>query len=632
MLLFKTMINVKITNRTATEDYVAVERETGAIALPSKHVFAIFSVGIISVLLALPFGQLIPENYSPFSALSAGRQEQNRRYEQAYLKNDESLAEKNLEISSTAGSEENYDDEVIPEALLANDSKDDADTQVTASNDQDVERQKFVTTDDNLKKEVENSEKFIANIMEPKNITDERKNEAKKESDDVIALKNIVVKKEFKYDGKWYEQTVKKGDSLFKIFTYLNLDVKDLKKIRAASGDDNLNLSVGDKIQFLVNNKNVLQEIAIPLAGKKQLRFSRDLDDGSFAMSKEDRFAQFENNKKSKMEQATQMPGYLEAQKEKEAKEKELLLAKEKAEKEKAKLDAMTAALDKKEAEKEADIAQEKESKVNLANRPRLIIGSIRAGENFDKAAARLGLTRSEIVSIKNQYSGKIDFKRVGAGDNFRVLFNGIGSGSSMTAISVDSGRYGQINLYRHPQNHIFYEENGYHPSTGTFRRFPFMGQVKVNSPFNLNRYHPIKKRRRPHYGVDFKLPIGTPVYAPAEGTVTYAGYMRGGGYTVIINHKGGYTTVYMHLSKFDVRKGQDVRIGQVIAKSGNTGYSTGSHLHYEVHINGRAVDPLKVDLPSGSPATAQRLRESFKNTVYILKTELYKNALAENK
>ena len=64
MLLLRTMINVKITNRTEKEDYVAVERETGAIALPSKHVFAIFSVGIISVLLALPFGQLIPENYS----------------------------------------------------------------------------------------------------------------------------------------------------------------------------------------------------------------------------------------------------------------------------------------------------------------------------------------------------------------------------------------------------------------------------------------------------------------------------------------------------------------------------------------------------------------------------------------
>lgn len=624
----RNMINVKITSRTATEDFVAVERETGAIALPSKHVFAIFSVGIISVLLALPFGQLIPENDSPFSALSAGRMEQNRKYEQAYLKNDESVAEKNLEISSTAGSEENYDDIVIPESLLANESKDDssADTEQVQTED----RQKFVTTDDKLKKEVESSEKFIADIMEPKNITESSKAETKKESDDVIALKNSAVKKEFKYDGKWYEQTVKKGDSLFKIFTYLNLDISDLKKIKTASGDDSLNLAVGDKIQFLVNSKNVLQEIAIPLAGKKQIRFSRDLDDGTFAMSREDRFAQFENNKKSKMEQATKMPGYVEAQKEKAAREKELLLAKEKAEKEKAKLDAMTAALEKKEKEKAE--AEEKELKVNLSTRPRLLIGSLRSGENFDRAAKRLGLTRSEIVSIKNQYSGKINFKRIGPGDTFRVLFNGIGSGSSMTAISVDSARYGQINLYRHPQNHIFYEENGYHPSTGTFRRFPFMGQVKVNSPFNLNRYHPIKKRRRPHYGVDFKLPIGTPVYAPSEGTVTYAGYMRGGGYTVIINHKGGYTTVYMHLSKFDVRKGQKVRIGQVIAKSGNTGYSTGSHLHYEVHINGRAVDPLKVDLPSGSPATAQRLRESFRNTVYILKTELYKNALAENK
>lgn len=297
------MINVKITSRTATEDFVAVERETGAIALPSKHVFAIFSVGIISVLLALPFGQLIPENDSPFSALSAGRMEQNRKYEQAYLKNDESVAEKNLEISSTAGSEENYDDIVIPESLLANESKDDssADTEQVQTED----RQKFVTTDDKLKKEVESSEKFIADIMEPKNITESSKAETKKESDDVIALKNNAVKKEFKYDGKWYEQTVKKGDSLFKIFTYLNLDISDLKKIKTASGDDSLNLAVGDKIQFLVNSKNVLQEIAIPLAGKKQIRFSRDLDDGTFAMSREDRFAQFENNKKSKMEQAT---------------------------------------------------------------------------------------------------------------------------------------------------------------------------------------------------------------------------------------------------------------------------------------------------------------------------------------
>ena len=153
MILFRTMINVKITNRTATEDYVAVERETSAIALPSKHVFAIFSVGLISVLLALPFGQLIPEDYSPFSALSAGRQEQNRRYEQAYLRNDESFAEKNLEISSTAGSEENYDDEIWPESLFAAVNKDQVPMAIPEQ-----ARQKFYS-DDRLKEEIKKDEK-----------------------------------------------------------------------------------------------------------------------------------------------------------------------------------------------------------------------------------------------------------------------------------------------------------------------------------------------------------------------------------------------------------------------------------------------------------------------------------------
>ena len=104
---------------------------------------------------------------------------------------------------------------------------------------------------------------------------------------------------------------------------------------------------------------------------------------------------------------------------------------------------------------------------------------------------------------------------------------------------------------------------------------------------------------------------------------------MRGGGYVVILNHKGGYSTVYMHLSKFDVKKGQTVHMGQVIAKSGNTGYSTGAHLHYELHINGRAIDPLKADLPSGNKAQAQTLRKQFESTVAKLKGDLYKSSLA---
>ena len=110
---------------------------------------------------------------------------------------------------------------------------------------------------------------------------------------------------------------------------------------------------------------------------------------------------------------------------------------------------------------------------------------------------------------------------------------------------------------------------------------------------------------------------------------VTYAGYMRGGGYTVVIKHMGAYSTVYMHLSRYNVSKGDTVHMGQVFAKSGNTGGSTGSHLHYEIRINDRPVDPLKVDLPSGSPALASQRRERFKSTVQVLKSELYKDSLA---
>ena len=144
------MINVKITNRTAAEDYIAVEKETGATTLPGKHIFAIFSVGIISVLLALPFGSIIPESASPFAALTSGREEQNRIYEQEYLKTNEVIAEANAEISSTAGSEENYDDDINTEALIAQanaaESKKEAAAAASASSAE-TERLKFVASD-----------------------------------------------------------------------------------------------------------------------------------------------------------------------------------------------------------------------------------------------------------------------------------------------------------------------------------------------------------------------------------------------------------------------------------------------------------------------------------------------------
>ena len=116
-----------------------------------------------------------------------------------------------------------------------------------------------------------------------------------------------------------------------------------------------------------------------------------------------------------------------------------------------------------------------------------------------------------------------------------------------------------------------------------------------VNSPISSRfgyRFHPIHKRRLHHDGVDFSTPRGSKIHAPGNGVVRYTGYHGGYGKKVVIDHGYGYKTVYAHLSKILVRKGQKVVRGEVIALSGNTGISTGPHLHYEVHRNNRKVNP----------------------------------------
>ncbi len=122
-------------------------------------------------------------------------------------------------------------------------------------------------------------------------------------------------------------------------------------------------------------------------------------------------------------------------------------------------------------------------------------------------------------------------------------------------------------------------------------------------SGFGL-RYHPILQYSRPHNGVDFRADIGSPVYATGDGKVKYAGRKGNLGKIVIIDHGYGFETLYAHLSTFGdgVRSGTTVKRGQEIAKSGDTGLVEGPHLHYEVHLNNRAVDPLYYLFADTSP------------------------------
>lgn len=121
-----------------------------------------------------------------------------------------------------------------------------------------------------------------------------------------------------------------------------------------------------------------------------------------------------------------------------------------------------------------------------------------------------------------------------------------------------------------------------------------------LSSAFSAMRTHPILHLARPHEGIDVSAPMGSPIEAPAAGVVTDAGWETGYGNTITIDHGFGIVTKFAHASKLLVRTGQRVSRGQRIALVGNSGLATGPHLHYEVHVNGRPVDPLKYVLPEG--------------------------------
>ncbi len=405
--------------------------------------------------------------------------------------------------------------------------------------------------------------------------------------------------------GTWYALEVKKGQSLSEIFNELSLPPATLRRLKKVAKGRELALKQGDELHLLVDEHNILMELVKPQPQDKQVRFTRMSGKNDFTVVHEKLNAHVADPQEiSGFLNAYNMPSALKAA-QRSAKEEAL-----------------------KASQPTQSSQQDREEAFNLAyiNRPQLLIGTIEQGENFKKAAKRLGLDDIAITEIQHAVLTKVNLSRLRAHDTLRVLFSGRGATSHVEALEIDSQIYGKVTVYKHPQNNNFYAENEFHPTSGVFRRFPITGQIKISSPFNPRRVHPILHQVAPHNGVDFKVPIGTPIYSPADGVVTFAGYVRGGGYTVIIKHFNDYATVYMHLSKFDVKNGQKIKAGQIIAKSGNTGRSTGPHLHYEIRINDHPVDPLKVDLPNNrTPKLAQAEKIAFDNNVRSLKAQLYK-------
>ncbi|MCY4602147.1 MAG: M23 family metallopeptidase [Acidobacteria bacterium] len=242
-----------------------------------------------------------------------------------------------------------------------------------------------------------------------------------------------------------------------------------------------------------------------------------------------------------------------------------------------------------------------------------LVAALNRSGENVT-----LAIKMAEVLA------GEIDFNtEVRRGDRFDVLFekhyreDQFSSYGDVVAVQfINDGRPVQAFRFTVPGDSepLYYDHQG-RSLKRQFLRSPFNFEPRVTSRFSNSRLHPVLGVHRPHLGVDYGAPTGTPVIAVATGTVVSAGRSRGSGNMVRLRHNNGYETYYLHLSAFapGIRKGARVIQGQTIGRVGATGLATGPHLDYRMRKNGAFVNPLLEHrrLPPGEPVPEQHL-EAF--------------------
>ena len=225
---------------------------------------------------------------------------------------------------------------------------------------------------------------------------------------------------------------------------------------------------------------------------------------------------------------------------------------------------------------------------------------------NLYSSAIKAKMEPNIIIEFARIFGFEVDFQRdIRKGDEFEVMYEKyfddtnkfIQTGKILYAyLNVNNQK---IKLYRfeNKKDFDFYDEKGKSISKALMKT-PING-ARLSSPFG-SRKHPILGFTKHHNGTDFAAPTGTPIMASGNGTVIKAGWCGNGGNCVRIRHNSSYTTGYGHLSKFATKTGRRVRQGQVIGYVGNTGMSTGPHLHYTVKYNGKFINSQKLKLPSG--------------------------------
>ena len=236
------------------------------------------------------------------------------------------------------------------------------------------------------------------------------------------------------------------------------------------------------------------------------------------------------------------------------------------------------------------------------------------------------GLHPTLVNELSDIFAWTVDFFGLQKGDSFKVIYEemfiddeSLGAGKIYGARFTWAGKTITAIPFIQDGKETFFDVEG-NSLRKAFLKAPLRFS-RISSRFSSSRLHPILRIRRPHYGVDYAAPVGTPVHAIGDGRVSSAGTENGAGKMVRIVHNSVYSTAYLHLSRFGpgIHKGAFVKQGDIIGYVGSTGLSTGPHLDFRIYQNGSPVDPLKVDAPPVEPVSEENLERFEKNKAVVL-------------
>lgn len=606
--------------------------------IPRNHTYAIVVLSIVTLLgaLILPAPQDLEQKRNQW--VSVGRVPDNHQWVQNIIYSNDPNATESIDDETISDEELLKDEDPIIADAFVEPTTDIQEKEESKTEDISTPTQEIASTEKDIPSSSAEAPKEISTPTETviaKEDTSVKKEESKEQAKDekVEEKKEIQIAsnenkantelyKKFEdiaaeFSTDWYEQNVLNGDNIFKIFTTLNLSYDNIAYLEKTPkyGKTIKNLHPGDKLYFMLNEKNNIIEFIKPHGKNKQIHFVRTKND-TFIAKVEDLNSHLINGETGEESLTAKSTENL----------TETISAREAAEK---KIKEMEKERDQKlQAHAPQEDIKKEDQKPKIIND--VLTFKIKSGQNLISAATDNGLTTQEAYILNKVYKGRLNLKRLQPGDQIKVLFDDADKKDKrvINAISIKSKVQGEFNTFMNLKDKKFYDENGsYTRKIYSFNRHPIKGNIRITSNFNPHRRHPITRKIRPHNGTDYGVKTGTPIYAPADGVVIKSTYQRAAGKYLVIQHRGSYSTVYMHLSKLLVKAGEKVKQNQRIALSGNTGRSTGPHLHYELRINNKPVNAMKVTLPSSKTPAVEKantnLDKKFKQQIAFYKKKL---------